>query len=80
VFETNQELIDQIALGEDSVLEFKSIHFERGRVAGLDSRVMADEVAAFANSMGGVIVLGVDDRTHAVDGKRRNTATYKAVA
>ncbi len=47
------ELIEKIMLGEDSTIEFKREMPHR------DS--LADEIAAFANSEGGVILIGVDD-------------------
>ena len=47
------ELIEKIMLGEDSTIEFKREMPHR------DS--LADEIAAFANSQGGVILIGVDD-------------------
>lgn len=57
----------QIRLGEDSELEFQEMRFEKVEVKG--SRVsapkrptVADELAAFANSTGGRLVLGVTDQ------------------
>ena len=47
------ELIEKIMLGEDSTIEFKREMPHR------DS--LADEIAAFANSEGGVVLIGVDD-------------------
>ncbi|MCY3994452.1 MAG: putative DNA binding domain-containing protein [Caldilineaceae bacterium] len=47
------ELIEKIHLGEDSTIEFKR------QLPRRDS--LADEIAAFANARGGVILIGVDD-------------------
>ena len=47
------ELIEKIMLGEDAMIEFKREMPRR------DS--MADEIAAFANTRGDVILIGVDD-------------------
>ena len=53
MFYSQTELIEKIMLGEDSTIEFKREMPHR------DS--MADEIAAFANDEGGVILIGVDD-------------------
>ena len=53
MFDSPSELIEKIYLGEDSTIEFKR---ELPRRDGL-----ADEIAAFANARGGVILIGVDD-------------------
>lgn len=63
-----RELIYQIRLGEDSAYEFKSITVKGNKVdqPGRDS--IADELAAFANANGGILVLGVADKTREVEG------------
>lgn len=53
MFDTLTELIEKIHLGEDATIEFKR---EMPRRSNL-----ADEIAAFANARGGVILIGVDD-------------------
>jgi predicted HTH transcriptional regulator len=65
---TRGELIDKIRLGEDSFLELKEVKFAGGRVRGPSQEDLADELAAFANSAGGVLVLGVEDRSREVLG------------
>ena len=62
------ELVRRIRLGEDSMLELKSIRLATGNVTGPERRVVADELAAMANSRGGTLVLGVDDRTRRIEG------------
>ena len=47
------ELIEQSMLGEESTIEFKR------EMSHSDS--IADEIDAFANSEGGIILIGVDD-------------------
>lgn len=47
------ELLEKIHLGEDATIEFKSTLPHRNS--------LADEIAAFANAKGGVILIGVDD-------------------
>jgi hypothetical protein len=45
-------LVSQIALGEDSLLELKTVSVPGKRVADPDSRDVADEFAAAANTHG----------------------------
>jgi ATP-dependent DNA helicase RecG len=66
--ELTRELIYQIRLGEDSSYEFKSLIIRGQRVESPQRDSVADEVAAFANSSGGILVLGVNDKTRAVEG------------
>lgn len=68
MFESADELIRKIRLGEDSVLELKAVHFRGERVAGPSRDELADELAAMANTADGVCVLGVDDRSREVQG------------
>ena len=58
---TAQELLDQIAAREDSRWEFKQVQFEGTRLKSPKHGVLADEIAAFANSRGGVLLCGVTD-------------------
>ncbi len=50
-----------IRLGEDSSWEFKGVDFRGERVAGHQRDTWADEIVAFANADGGVLLLGVTD-------------------
>lgn len=68
MFDTITELLEKIRLGEDSFLELKEIRFASGKVSGPKRDVLADELAAFANSNGGVCVLGVEDSSRQVLG------------
>ena len=65
---TDAELIRRIRLGEDSALELEQIELAGDRVKAPGRDGFADELAAFANAKGGVVVLGVDDRTRNVVG------------
>ena len=47
------ELLEKIILGEDSTIEFKREMPHRNS--------LADEIAAFANTQGGMILIGIDD-------------------
>ncbi len=63
-----RELIYQIRLGKDSSYEFKSLIIKGQKVESPQRDSIADELAAFANSGGGILVLGVNDKTRAVEG------------
>ena len=63
------ELARRIRLGEDSTLELKRVLLgQGGRVTDPRRDAFADELAALANAKGGVVILGVDDKTRAVFG------------
>ncbi len=53
MFDSLTELIEKISLGEDATIEFKRELPHRNS--------LADEIAAFANARGGVILIGVND-------------------
>lgn len=53
MFDSLTELREKIYLGEDSTIEFKRALPER--------KELSDEIAAFANTRGGVILIGVED-------------------
>jgi predicted HTH transcriptional regulator len=65
---TRSELLEKIRLGEDSFLELKEVRFAGNKVRGPTQDDLADELAAFANSAGGMLVLGVEDKSRAVTG------------
>lgn len=58
MFDTLTELNEKISLGEDATIEFKREMPHRNS--------LADEIAAFANARGGVILIGVDDNREIV--------------
>lgn len=68
MFDTTSELLRQITVGEDSVLELKDLRFEGQKVVSPDSRSLAAELSAMANTLGGTLVLGVDDKTRLITG------------
>ncbi len=68
MFDSLAELLDNIRLGESTFLEFKEVRFAGGKVRDPSRDSLADSLAAFANGRGGVFVLGVEDKTHAVVG------------
>ena len=57
----DHEVERHISLGEDSGWEFKEVDFRGDRVAGRQRDTWADEIVAFANTDGGVLLLGVTD-------------------
>ena len=68
MFDSKKELLDQIRLGESTHLELKEVRFKKEKVTGPPAKNLADELAAFANSHGGVCVLGVSDRPREIVG------------
>jgi len=68
MFDTIEELQEKITMGEDGLLELKSVHFRQEKISGPHADGLADELACFANSSGGVVVLGIDDETHEPQG------------
>ena len=63
-----KDLVSRIRLGEDGGLELKQVHFRGRTVEGPKRAELADELAAFANSQGGLVILGVNDVTRRVTG------------
>lgn len=68
MFNEQNELLSKIRLGEDSVLELKTLSFQETRVSSPHRNSLADELAAMANTCDGVCVLGVDDKTKEIEG------------
>lgn len=62
------DLTNRIRLGDDSGLGLREVHFEDWRVRRPRLADLADEFAAFANSQGGVVVLGASSETRSVTG------------
>ena len=61
------EILDQIAAREDSRWEFKRVEFAGKRLRSPKRDALADEIAAFANARGGVLLCGVTDDGHVQD-------------
>ena len=68
MFDSKKELLDRIRLGESTFLEFKEVRFSGNRVVGPHRDSLADSLAAFANSRGGVFVFGIEDATREIVG------------
>ena len=58
---SDDEIRSRLRLGEDSGWEFKEVEFRGSRPARGHRDDWADEVAAFANASGGVLLFGVTD-------------------
>ena len=68
MFATREELLEKIHLGESSFLELKEVRLADSKIRGPKPSDLADELASFANSHGGVLVLGVHDKTREIMG------------
>ncbi len=62
------DLLYHVRIGEDSSIEFKAVRLKGDAVIDPNKDKMAHELAAFANSHGGRLVIGIDDRTRNVEG------------
>ena len=58
---SNQEIARRLQLGEDSAWEFKQVKFAGNRPVSPQRADLADEIVAFANADGGVLLCGVTD-------------------
>lgn len=58
---TDEVIVRQLRLREDSNWEFQQVNFSGNRPAAPSRSVWADEIAAFANAGGGVLLCGVSD-------------------
>ncbi|HUT04661.1 MAG TPA: ATP-binding protein [bacterium] len=68
MFDSPEELLRKIRLGEDTSLEYKTVQFQGGKIRGPKRDDLADEIAAMANTADGVLVLGVDDKSKEILG------------
>ncbi|MDE0145221.1 MAG: putative DNA binding domain-containing protein [Nitrospira sp.] len=59
---SDEDIAHQLRLGEDSHWEFKQIEFAGNQPKSPSRHDLADEIAAFANSDGGVLLCGVTER------------------
>jgi predicted HTH transcriptional regulator len=68
MFDSPEELLRKIRLGEDTSLELKTVRFRGDRASEPKRDDLADELAAIANTHDGVLLLGVDDKTREILG------------
>lgn len=63
---TRAELLEKLRLGEDTFFELKEVRTVGSKIKGPTQDMLADEMAAFANSSGGVLLLGVNDEREVI--------------
>ncbi len=61
MFDSREQIIDQLRAGEDGYAEFKEVRFGTRGVISPNTEDMAAELVALANATGGVVFLGIDD-------------------
>ena len=61
MFDTKEEILDQLRAGEDGRAEFKEMRFGSRGVLSPNTEELAGELVAFANAEGGAVFVGVDD-------------------
>ncbi len=61
MFDTRDQILNQLRAGEDGRAEFKDVRLGKRGVAAPNAEELASELVAFANAEGGVVFLGVDD-------------------
>ena len=57
----SDRLLQRLELGEDSRVEFKEAMFAGNRVSAPQRNALADELAAFGNTVGGTLIFSVSD-------------------
>ncbi len=62
------DLLYHVRIGEDSTIEFKVVRLKGDVVVDPHRDKMAHEMAAFANSRGGRMIIGIDDKSRNVEG------------
>ena len=65
---TSHDILDKINAGENSGVEFKEVVISGGKIKTASRDQLSDEFAAFANQEGGVVIFGIVDSTHQVNG------------
>ena len=73
---SDEEIGRQLRLGEDSSWEFKAVEFAGSRPTSPRRDDWADEIAAFANSSGGVLLCGVTDEGEVQDMSRQRIVEW----
>jgi predicted HTH transcriptional regulator len=68
MYDSIKELKKQLLLGEDSTFEVKEVGCKGNTVSYPHRNSMADELAAMANTHGGAVVIGINDKTHEITG------------
>ena len=72
MFDTRDQILNQLRAGEDGRAEFKEVRLGKRGVVAPNAEDLAGELVAFANADGDVVFLGVCSRpSGAVRGSRR---------
>ena len=58
---TSDRLMQQLQLGEDSLVEFKEVVFSGKGIQAPRRETVANELAAFGNTIGGTLIFSVSD-------------------
>ena len=74
-----EEIESRLRSGEDSGWEFKQVEFAGDRPKGPTRGDWADEIAAFANAAGGVVLAGVSDDGHVIGMSRAQIANLDSL-
>ena len=61
MFDTRDQILNQLRAGEDGRAEFKEVRLGDRGVLAPNTQELAGELVAFANAAGGVVFLGIDD-------------------
>ena len=67
-FDSTKSLLNNIRMGESRILDFADVRFAGASIEAPHCDWLADAFSAFANSLGGVFVLGVDRNSRDVTG------------
>jgi predicted HTH transcriptional regulator len=68
MYDSIDQLKKQLLFGEYSTFETKGLKCSGNAVSSPHRNSMADELTAMANTNGGVVVLGIHDKTHEITG------------
>ena len=74
----SNSILRQLELGEDSRVEFKKAHFAENRVQAPHRNAIADELAAFGNTIGGTLIFSVSDSGEVRSMNRQQTDALEA--
>ena len=74
---STENIVRQLNLGEDSEWEFKRVEFRNAIPYSPKRGDLADEIVAFANAEGGVLLLSVTDSGEVLDMSREQIASLR---
>ncbi len=64
---SKNKILEKIDSGETSGIEFKEVIFKNQKIR-LNNHDLSNEIAAFANHKGGIIIFGIEDKTNQIIG------------